>query len=269
MGVAVSSSRVRRAVLQLEHWYYRSVAPVRGARKRRPGDPVYDLDGWVGALRTGAPVTRIVVVAAGPSANTYEPRPGDLVVATNSSEDLVREVPYVYFLSESYHVDRTLKRGPQWPSCRGIVYRMAAEGLPAVQVAVSSRVVAHGRRYVGAVPELVASDREPTGVERDNFTRLSAEVLALLGAPLRQYNSGFGAAYLGLVLAARLGASLCLYGLDAGVGGPAHFDGSAMQSASVVSDRTREKLGELLDLLEAQATVTVENRSAFRPSSPA
>lgn len=269
MGVAVSDSRAHRASLQFRHWYYRSLAPVRGARKRRSGDPVYDFDSWVDAVCGDAPPRRIVVVAAGPTARTYEPRPGDLVVATNSSQDLAADVPYVYFLSESFHVDRTLKQGPRWPSCRGIAYRMAAEGLPAVQAAVARRVVDHGRRYVGVVPELVASDLEPTGIERETFTGMSAEVLAVLGGPLRQYNSGFGATFLGFLLAARLGASLCLYGLDAGIGGQAHFDGTAMQSASVVSDRTREKLGELLDLLEGQAVVAVENRSAFRPTAPA
>lgn len=251
--------------MQLRHRWYLQLAPYRGVRRREPADPVWTFDDWVAAVGGGTPPTRIVVLAAGPSATGYRHREGDLVVATNSSQELARPHPYVYFLAEGFHVDRYIKRGPASSTCRGVFFRMDAAGLPEVQQAVSRRVLAYAGRYVRPVPEVVASNLEGSGTAADNFVQLSAEVLAIVGMPLRQYNSGFGATYLGLDLASRFGASLALYGLDAGVSGHAHFDGSSMQSPSVIGDRVRDKLTEMHDLLDA-CPVEVVNHSAFRPT---
>ena len=253
--------------MQARHRWYRTMAPHRGVRRRTEADVVYGLDSWLEAAAAPGSPTRIVVLAAGPSANTYEHRDGDLIVATNSSQELARAHPYVYFLSEGFHVDRFTKLGPASSSCRGVFFRVATADRPTVQSDVANRVLGYGRRYVRTVPEVFASDLEPTGIERETFDQFEAAILDLLGLPIRQYNSGFGATYLGYFLAARLDASLCLYGLDAGVSGHAHFDGTSMQSPSVVGDRVRTKLGELLDLLAEQDHVDVVNRSAFRPTA--
>jgi hypothetical protein len=269
VDVAVSTSRVQRAILQLRHRYYRTLAPTRGTRPRTAADPSFDLDGWVAAVAADEAPTRVVVLASGPSAATYQALGGDLVVATNSSQELARSLPYVYFLTEGYHVDRYLKLGPASTTCRGVFFRIASEGRPDIQAEVSRRILGYARSSVRDVPELFAADLHDHGLERENFDGFEAAIRAITGVPIRQYNSGFGATYLGLFLAARFGASLHLYGLDAGVGGHTHFDGSSMQSPSVVGDRVRSKLADLHQLLAEQSQVEVENCSAFRPPTAA
>jgi hypothetical protein len=261
-GVAISTSRLERARVAARHHYYRSLAPRRGTRRRTAAEPLLDLDRWLDGL--GRP-ERIVVVAGGPTASDLAPQPGDLHVATNSSEAVVREHPYVYFLTEGFHVQRYLKRGPASAQCRGTFFRMSAQGLPEVQAEISRRARDHVRTYVRAVPEIVASDLEATGVERETYDAVNRLILERLGEELRQYNSGFGATYLGYVLATTFEVPLHLYGLDAGVGGHQHFDGSPMQSPSVVGDRVQGKLTHLLRQLDRQRFVEVVNHSAFRP----
>lgn len=261
-AVAVSASRLDRARVAARHHYYRSLAPRRGTRRRSAAEPLLDLDAWLGGL--GAP-DRIVVVAGGPTASDIDPRPGDLHVATNSSEEVVREHPYVYFLTEGFHVQRYLKRGPASSRCLGTFFRMSSQGLPEVQAEISRRARDHVRAYVRDVPEIVAADLDPAGTEREVYDQLNRLVMERLGSEIRQYNSGFGATYLGFVLATTFGVPLHLYGLDAGVGGHQHFDGSAMQSPSVVGDRVRRKLTDLLRELDRQPHVEVINHSAFRP----
>ncbi|MEZ5182439.1 MAG: hypothetical protein R2702_11300 [Acidimicrobiales bacterium] len=208
---AKASGRLGQSRQAAQFAYHRRIARPRGVRPRGE-EPLLDLDGWI--ERVG-PASRIVVVAAGPTANDLEPRAGDLHVTTNSAEAKVADHPYVYFLAEGLHVVRYLNRGPASDRCRGVLLRTAAEGLPALQGEVARRAVEHVRTHRRDVPEVVASDREPEGIERATWDQLNAVVQERLGTPLRQYNSGIGATYVGYVLASTLGVPLHLYGLDA------------------------------------------------------
>ena len=252
-------------MLQAKSNYYRRLAPRRGVRPR--GDvPPLTIDQWLSGL--GDPA-RVVVVAAGPTARDLVPQADSLHVATNSSEAVVHEHTYVNFLTEGYPVTRYLKNGPASSSCRGTFFRFETRGRPQSQTTVARRAVADTRRFLRACPDVVSSDVDEDGVERDNFERYQEEILRLTGMEMRQYNSGFGATYLGLFLAATFQVPLEIYGLDAGVGGQKHFDGSQMESPSVVGERVRGNLKILLDLLYRQERVEVTNRSAFYPEPEA
>lgn len=262
MGTAVSTSVVERARSQARLLYYVHLAPRRGVTRRTEPSPT--LEEWLGQL--GAP-ERIVVVAAGPTASTLRPRAGSLHVGTNSSESVVAGHPYVNFLSELYPVARYQKRGPVSASCRGTFYRFETADRPALQAEVARRAIRAAQRYQRAAPDIVASDVDG-GQELANYRLFEDRVAEHLGQAVRQYNSGFGATYLGYFLAVSFGVPLELYGLDAGVGGEKHFDGSQMSSPSVVGDRVRTKLAALHELLQAQPHVPVTNHSAFLPTQP-
>lgn len=252
-----------RGLTRARHRYYRDLAPHRHVERRSA--PAPDVEAWVESL--GSP-SRIVVVAAGPTAGDVRPEPGWLCVATNSSDRVVAEHPYVYFLSESYPIDRYVKRGPVSTTCLGTFFRFETRGVSDAQVALARRTIAFSQKWSRAAPDVIASNVADHGVENANFEVFERRILEHLGEPVRQYNSGFGATYLGYFLAVTLGVPLDLYGLDAGVGGEKHFDGTAMSSPSVIGDRGRSKLAELYELLQAQDHVEVTNHSAFLPFGP-
>lgn len=263
MGVAVTNSRLGRAKLQARYLYYRHLAPTRGTH--RPSGPPPTLADWVAGLATP---TRIVVVAAGPTARDVVPEPGALYVATNSSEEVVRDLPYAYFLTEASPVARYTKRGPASASCVGTFFRFETRNVGPHYAELARRTIAFTERRARSAPDIVATNALGHGREQDNFERFEGQVLEWLGQPVRQYNSGFGATYFGYFLAVSFGVPLEIYGIDAGAGGEQHFDGSQMSSPSVVGDRVRTKLAALYELLQAQQHVPVTNRSAYLPFGP-
>lgn len=264
MGVAVTNSRLGRLKLQARSFYFRKLARTRGTH--RPTGPPPTLLEWVAGLDRP---TRIVVVAAGPTARNVVPEDGALYVATNSSDEVVEGLRYAYFLTEVSQVAKYLKLGPRSASCVGTFFRFETEGVGPMYTDTARRTIEFTRTKARSAPDIVATNALGEGPEQANFEEFEGKVREWLGQAVRQYNSGFGATYLGYYLAVTFGVPLDIYGFDAGASGEQHFDGSQMSSPSVVGDRVRTKIAALYELFQAQPHVPVTNHSAYLPFGPA
>lgn len=252
---------------QLTYLYYKYLAPFKNVKLSLEEKDV-DLVDWVNNL---SQYERVIVVAGGPSANKISQRTFNdrsLFIVTNNSVNLVRPYHYIYFLAEASWVYQYLKLGVQDPFWQGTLFRLEIETGSELTQQVASDILRYKSKYRRDKPEVFASDVVMKGAYRNNYDELETFIFSKLGLKFKQFNSGFGALQVGFYFAARLNIPLHIYGMDAGITGFVHFDGTEVISDAVSGSKVRDRLQQLLLALYAQKIIPVINYSAFLNNSP-
>jgi hypothetical protein len=256
-----NKSFIYKLRIQLEYYYYRYLAPYRNAIICDDEPEKTKISQWVNSLPS---FKSIVVLAKGPSANLVDKVPENLYVTTNKSYELISEFPFVYFLANAKYVFTYLKNGISNPTCYGVIFREEVSTGSMRVKEIASSINEYKQKYKRQQPEIFVTDFVKTGCFYDNYVELDSFIQVNLGRKLKQFNSGFGAIYLGYYIAAIKNIPMKIYGMDAGNGGLMHYDGTEMASPSVSSERTRLKLRNLLNDLARQNIIEVDNQSYFR-----
>ena len=247
---------------QLAYLYYKYVAPYKNIELSSENTDI-KLSDWANSLSR---YERVVVVAGGPSTNKISEHvftDKTLFIPTNGSVTLVRHYHYIYFLAEARWVYRYLKQGVLDPFWQGTIFRLETKTASASVRQVALDILQYKSKYKREMPEVFASDISAQGVYRDNYEELEFFIFSKLGLKFKQFNSGFGALQTGFYFAARLNIPLHIYGMDAGITGPVHFDGTEVISDAVSGSKVRDRLQQLLLALYAQEMIPVSNYSAF------
>ena len=207
----------------------------------------------------------VIAVASGPSACNTPRQDNALYFATNDSFKIVSDLPFVYFLTDRYMVRRYLKLGIKASGLTATVLLAQAQSWPP-----NARIARHINRYKLKYQrirhEVFAFDLAEKGPAHDNWRLIENTIREDLDRPYRQFNSGFGLIQVAYVVARAMNLPLSIYGLDAGEGGHVHYDGNPCAGKSVVSEKTRRKLKELLNSMYQKGQVRVANFSFFHPN---
>lgn len=248
--------------LTIGNFYYKNLAPYHNVLKCA-GNPDETLLGeWVAGI---GPFEHVTVLAGGPTASKVYTSEQVLYVPTNSSINLVKNLWHVYFLAEGYWVYRYLKSGLSDRKLLAVIFREETRSGSQAVKTVAQKILAYKSMYKRNHPEIFATDLVSEGAHRQNYEELEKFTREALGLKFKQFNSGFGALQVGFYIAARLQIPLHIYGLDAGLTGNAHFDGTPLQSNAVSGDKVHNRLDELLRAMYAQSRIPVRNYSAFLP----
>ena len=207
----------------------------------------------------------IIAVASGPSACNTPRRDNALYFATNDSFKIVSDLPFVYFLTDRYMVRRYLKLGIKASGLKATVLLAQARDWPR-NASIARQINRYKLKYQRIRHEVFAYDLAEKGPPYDNWRLIENTILEDLDRPYKQFNSGFGLIQVAYVVARAMNLPLSIYGLDAGEGGYLHYDGHPCTGKSVVSERTRRKLKDLLDSMYQKGQVHVANFSFFHPS---
>ncbi len=247
--------------LAFRYYFHKYLAPYRQVIDCHDGLDETLIREWVHRLPQ---YEKVVTIAGGPSAVNVKRSSRYLHVATNASFELVDGFPYVYFLSDGFYVYRYLKKGlPENNWLGTIVREEVCSGSEAVKQ-VTRDIMAYKKRFKRTQPEMLATDFQDKGAFRDNYEELENFIREHLGMKFKQFNSGFGLVQIAYYLAVKRQVPLEIYGLDAGLGGLVHFDGTEIKSKAVSGDRVRNKLAILLQSLNEQKSVEVINHSYFK-----
>ena len=260
MKIPRSFKSIHYLRMSLSYYYYRYLCLYKNNQKCYNNPDNSTFNSWLPTLNK---YKKLVIIAGGPSANNMTPSQDYLYIVTNFGYKLINDLEFIYYVSELSCVVKYLKKGFNNKGWKGTILREEICSGSSSTKDTAEFILEYKRKYKRHFPEIFASDLQKIGPYKDNYDELENFIQTNLNMKFKHFNSGFGLVQIGYYIACKLNIPMDIYGLDAGIGGLVHFDGSKIESNAVSGDRVKRKLTILLNALYNQTVIDVNNYSYF------
>ena len=247
--------------MNLELFFYK-LLPYKNVKKKENKNVEPSFDDLIKNIKS---FRKIIVVCGGPSSLNIKESSNCLYFSTNSSYELVKNFPFIYYVTERRWLLKYLKLGFDEKQWLGSIFRLEKLN-DLVKTTYDVKIIKkYKKKYYRSKPEIFCTNFLKDNIFSKNFEELETFFKEIVGIKFKSFNSGFSVVSIGFFLAYKLGIPIEIYGMDFGEGGKKHFDNSPMTSNSVVGERVKKKYKELYKKIVSQNKVEVINSSFFNP----
>jgi hypothetical protein len=188
-----------------------------------------------------------------------------LYFSTNASYELVKNYPFIYYVTERRWLQKYLKFGFKQKNWLGSIFRLERADQQSSLPYELKIIKNYKNKYYRHNPEIFCTNFFKNENFNNNFNQVEYFFNKEVGIKFKSFNSGFSAVCLGYYIAYKLQIPMDIYGMDFGEGGEIHFDGTPMPSRSVVGDRVKRKYAQLYEKFSLSNLVRLTNYSNFDP----